>query len=135
MNEYIWIGRGVIETKKPPHGKRGFSSAPRQRAKHKLLRDTFTIKIPVFLSYGKIGFEQLNPTIRKMRPSLYTKAITIKKVMDDNGWNQSQVAEYLGVSRVRVSQILKVLKLNQKQLDQVKKKGRLVAYKVKHLKV
>ncbi len=55
--------------------------------------------------------------------------------MDDNGWNQSQVAEYLGVSRVRVSQILKVLKLNQKQLDQVKKKGRLVAYKVKHLKV
>ncbi|MDP7564754.1 MAG: helix-turn-helix domain-containing protein [Candidatus Marinimicrobia bacterium] len=70
-----------------------------------------------------------------MRPSLYTKAITIKKVMDDNGWNQSQVAEYLGVSRVRVSQILKVLKLNQKQLDQVKKKGRLVAYKVKHLKV
>jgi|TARA_B100001079_G_scaffold235400_1_gene217276 hypothetical protein len=30
MNEYIWIGRGVIETKKPPHGKRGFSSAPEE---------------------------------------------------------------------------------------------------------
>ena len=70
-----------------------------------------------------------------MRPSLYTKAITIKKVMDDNGWNQSKVAEYLGVSRVRISQVLKVLKLNQEQLENVKQDGRIVSNKVKNLKV
>ena len=70
-----------------------------------------------------------------MRPSLYTKAITIKKVMDDNNWNQSQVAEYFGVSRVRISQVLKVLKLNQKQLENVKQDGRIVSSKIKNLRI
>ena len=37
--------------------------ALRQRAKHKLLRGTFSIRIPVFLSYGKIGFEPPLPHI------------------------------------------------------------------------
>ena len=55
--------------------------------------------------------------------------------MDDNNWNQSQVAEYFGVSRVRISQVLKVLKLNQKQLNGVKQNGRILSNKVKNLKV
>jgi len=55
--------------------------------------------------------------------------------MDDNNWNQSQVAEYLGVSRVRISQVLKVLKLNQEQLENIKQDGRIVSNKVKNLKV
>ncbi len=109
--------------------------APRQRAKHKLLRSTFTIKIPVFLTYGKIGFEPPLPHLKKKRPSIYTQANAIKQLMDDNGFNQSQVAEYLGVSRIRISQILKVLKLNQKQLDKVKKNGRILSYQVKNLQL
>ena len=50
--------------------------------------------------------------------------------MDDNNWNQSQVAEYFGVSRVRISQVLKVLKLNQEQLENVKQDGRIVSSKI-----
>ena len=109
--------------------------APRQRAKHKLLRDTFTIRIPVFLSYGKIGFKPPIPRIMKKQPSIFTQANAIKQLMDDNNWNQSQVAEYLGISRVRISQVLKVLKLNQEQLENVKQDGRIVSYKVTNLKI
>ncbi|MBT3589375.1 MAG: hypothetical protein HN514_01350 [Candidatus Marinimicrobia bacterium] len=113
----------------------GFFYAPRQRAKHKLLRDTFTIKIPVFLSYGKIGFKPPLPRIRKKQPSIFTQANTIKQLMDDNNWNQSQVAKYLGISRVRISQVLKVLKLNQEQLENVKQDGRIVSSKIKNLRI
>jgi len=109
--------------------------APHQRAKHKLVWNTFTIRIPIFLSYGKIGFEPLSPTIRKKRPSLFSQANTIKQLMDDNNWNQSQVAEYLGISRVRISQVLKVLKLNQEQLENVKQDGRIVSSKIKNLRI
>jgi transcriptional regulator with AAA-type ATPase domain len=109
--------------------------APRQRAKHKLLRDTFTIKIAIYLSYGKIGFEPLLPHPKKKRPSIFTQANTIKQLMDDNNWNQSQVAEYLGISRVRISQVLKVLKLNQEQLENVKQDGRIVSSKIKNLRI
>jgi len=56
-------------------------------------------------------------------------------LMDDNNWNQSQVAEYLGISRVRISQVLKVLKLNQEQLENVKQDGRIVSSKIKNLRI
>ena len=93
------------------------------------------LKYRLNLIMPKIGFEPLSPTIRKKRPSLFSQANTIKQLMDDNNWNQSQVAEYLGISRVRISQVLKVLKLNQEQLENVKQDGRIVSNKVKNLKV
>jgi len=55
--------------------------------------------------------------------------------MDKNGWNQRQVAEYYDVSRARVSQILKILKLDQREIDKIKKDERLTERKVRGVRV
>jgi len=44
--------------------------------------------------------------------------------MEDEGLNQSQLAKKLGISRVRVTQILNLLKLPKEKQDYILKHGK-----------
>ena len=77
--------------------------------------------------------EDDEPAMKK--PLAYSRALELKELMDKNGWNQRQVAEYYDVSRARVSQILKILKLDQREIDKIKKDERLTERKVRGVRV
>jgi len=64
-----------------------------------------------------------------------SRALELKELMDKNGWNQRQVAEYYDISRARVCQILKILKLDQRDVDKIKQDGRLTERKVRGFRV
>ena len=53
------------------------------------------------------------------------KALEYKRIMQKENLNQNQLAKKLGISRVRVNQILKILKLPQGQQDYVMQYGKI----------
>lgn len=57
----------------------------------------------------------VNPIIR---------ALEYKQLMKEEELNQSQLAEKLGISRVRITQILSLLKLPKKKQDYILKQGK-----------
>ena len=57
------------------------------------------------------------------KPSPFDQAYEMLELLDSNGWNQTQVAKHLGISRARVTQILNVLKIPKAEVDQLKKDG------------
>ena len=52
------------------------------------------------------------------------KALAFKEMMEKEGLNQSQLGKKLGISRVRVSQILGLLRLSREQQDYILKYGK-----------
>lgn len=69
------------------------------------------------------------------KPSVISRALEMKKLMTKNGWSQSQVAVQYRISRARVSQMLKILKLDQSEIDKIREGGRLTERKVREIRV
>jgi len=52
------------------------------------------------------------------------KALEFKRIMKEENLNQGQLARKLGLSRVRTTQVLNILKLSQEQQDYVLEYGK-----------
>lgn len=66
--------------------------------------------------------ESLRRPIRELK-DLFTEAEKLQRMMRFNKWPQAELAEHLGISRARVTQILNVLKIPKEKIDRMKKEG------------
>ena len=80
---------------------------------------------------GKITVKSGNPPpepIKELKPyqNPFDLAILYKKTMKEQNLNQSQLAGQLGISRVRITQYLNLLKLDPLIIEQVMQNNRQV---------
>ncbi len=114
------------------------SYAPRKVTKHSV-RWWITFTIPFYRISGTlyaIWFMPEPDDPKPKKPSPFDLAYEILELMDANGWNQTQAAKHMGISRSRVTQILNVFKIPDAEIDRMKKDGsKITERRLRNLKL
>lgn len=66
--------------------------------------------------------ESLHRPVKDLKDPL-AEAVRLLRMMRLNNWSQSDLAQHLGLSRARVTQILNVLKVPKSEIDRMRKDG------------
>ena len=83
-----------------------------------------TFKIPFYRWSGSIYAMWFEPELTPPQErSPHDKAFEILELMHKNNWKRSEVANHLGLSRARITQMLNVLKIAQENIDKLKQRG------------